>query len=88
MMKWQNTDYPSLPKEKYATTYTDTIDISKSPTIHAPSAIKQSIPCEHYMFGHLSHDKLKSITPNINKFLTKQCYTCAQTKMKKKPIKS
>eukprot|EP00122_Pirum_gemmata_P020438 Pgem_evm1s19107 len=66
----------------------NTIDISKPPTIHDPNDIEQSIPCEHYMFGHLSHDKLESIIPNINKFLTKQCYTCAQTKMKKKPVKS
>eukprot|EP00122_Pirum_gemmata_P017233 Pgem_evm1s16129 len=66
----------------------NTIDISKPPTIHAPNDIEKSIPCDHYMFGHLSHDKLESIISNIKKFLTKQCYTCAQTKMKKKPVKS
>eukprot|EP00122_Pirum_gemmata_P012819 Pgem_evm1s11933 len=64
------------------------IDISKLPTIHAPNEMEQSMPCEHYMFGHLSHHKLESIIPHINKFLTKQCYTCAQTKMKKQPVKS
>ena len=47
-----------------------------------------TIPCEHYMFGHISHDKLESIIPNVTKFLMKQCHTCMQTKMKKKPVKS
>eukprot|EP00122_Pirum_gemmata_P012446 Pgem_evm1s11568 len=60
------------PNAMYTTS--NTIDISKPPTIHVPNAIEQRIPCEHYMFGHLSHDKLESIIPNINKFITKQLH--------------